>query len=113
MLLGLVIAQLILWCVTGLIQNKKSVRRIKTQVIMAIKHACDEADINIPYPIRTVYHFDQQKYQDNAPQDNFSQDNAFQDNAFQDNAFQDNATQDHATQDGVPIESSAKSPINR
>ena len=88
--------------------EQKSVRRIKTQVIMAIKHACDEADINIPYPIRTVYHFDQQKYQDNAPQDNFSQDNA-----FQDNAFQDNATQDHATQDGVPIESSAKSPINR
>ncbi|MEL6605229.1 MAG: mechanosensitive ion channel family protein [Cyanobacteria bacterium J06614_10] len=46
--------------------QQKSVRRIKTQVILALKKACDEADINIPYPIRTVYHFDQEKYNDNA-----------------------------------------------
>ncbi|MEL6160835.1 MAG: mechanosensitive ion channel family protein [Cyanobacteria bacterium J06627_32] len=47
--------------------EQKSVRRIKTQVILALKKACDEADINIPYPIRTVYHFDQEKYNDYAP----------------------------------------------
>lgn len=47
--------------------QQKSVRRIRTQVILALKKACDEADINIPYPIRTVYHFDQEKYNDYAP----------------------------------------------
>ena len=40
------------------------IRRTRTQVIMAIKSACDEADFNIPYPIRTVYFFDQQKFDD-------------------------------------------------
>lgn len=44
--------------------QQKSVRRIQTQVILALKQACDEADISIPYPIRTVYHFDQEKYAD-------------------------------------------------
>jgi len=40
------------------------IRRTRTQVIMALKAACDQADYNIPYPIRTVYHFDQQKFED-------------------------------------------------
>jgi small-conductance mechanosensitive channel len=42
------------------------VRRTQTQVMMALKAACDEADFNIPYPIRTVYFFDQQQFEDNA-----------------------------------------------
>lgn len=46
------------------IPQQKSVRRVQTQVILALKQACDEADISIPYPIRTVYHFDQEKYAD-------------------------------------------------
>jgi small-conductance mechanosensitive channel len=45
------------------------VRRTRTQVIMALKAACDRADLNIPYPIRTVYHFDQQKFDDATPAD--------------------------------------------
>ncbi|MGB3294199.1 MAG: mechanosensitive ion channel family protein [Phormidesmis sp.] len=47
--------------------EQKVVRRIQTQMMIALKQACDEADISIPYPIRTVYHFDQDKYEDNAP----------------------------------------------
>ncbi len=46
------------------IPQQKSVRRVQTQVILALKQACDEANINIPYPVRTVYHFDQEKYAD-------------------------------------------------
>lgn len=49
--------------------EKKSVRRIQTQVMVALKQACDKADINIPYPIRTIYHYDQEKYNDFAPID--------------------------------------------
>ncbi|MEL7224802.1 MAG: mechanosensitive ion channel family protein, partial [Cyanobacteria bacterium J06576_12] len=44
--------------------EQKSVRRIKTQMMIALKQACDDADIGIPYPIRTVYHFDQEHYND-------------------------------------------------
>ena len=47
--------------------EQKSVRRIKTQMMLALKQACDKADITIPYPIRTVYHFDQEKYRDATP----------------------------------------------
>jgi len=46
--------------------EQKSVRRIQTQVMLALKQACDESGIIIPYPIRTVYHFDQEKYNDYA-----------------------------------------------
>ncbi len=52
--------------------EQKSVRRIKTQVMVALKQACDQADINIPYPIRTVYHFDQEKYSDSMALDSAS-----------------------------------------
>ncbi|MGD1864101.1 MAG: mechanosensitive ion channel family protein [Phormidesmis sp.] len=45
--------------------EQKSVRRIKTQMMVALKQACDEANIVIPYPIRTIYNFDQEKYSDN------------------------------------------------
>ncbi len=47
--------------------EQKSVRRIQTQMMLALKQACDEANINIPYPIHTVYHFDQDKYDDYLP----------------------------------------------
>jgi small conductance mechanosensitive channel len=43
------------------------VRQVRTRVIMALKEACDRAEFNIPYPIRTVYHFDQEKYNDHYP----------------------------------------------
>ncbi|EDX84774.1 transporter, MscS family [Synechococcus sp. PCC 7335] len=46
--------------------DQASVRRLKTQMMLVLKKACDQADINIPYPIRTIYHFDQEKYSDNA-----------------------------------------------
>lgn len=48
------------------IPQQKSVRRVQTQVVIALKQACDDADISIPYPIRTVYHFDQEKYADST-----------------------------------------------
>ena len=44
--------------------QKAVVRRTQTKVIMALKAACDKANLNIPYPIRTVYFFDQQKFND-------------------------------------------------
>ncbi len=47
--------------------QKKVVRRVQTAAIIAIKQACDRASINIPYPIRTVYHFDQDRYDDCYP----------------------------------------------
>ncbi len=50
--------------------EQKSVRRIKTQMMLALKQACDDANISIPYPIRTVYHFDQEKYSDAEPLEN-------------------------------------------
>lgn len=50
--------------------QKVDVRRTRTQVIIALKRACDEASINIPYPIRTVYHFNQEKFSDYLPPSN-------------------------------------------
>lgn len=43
------------------------VRRVQSEAMMAIKVAFDTADINIPYPIRTVYHYDQQGFNDYIP----------------------------------------------
>ncbi len=34
---------------------------------MAIKKAFDDASINIPYPIRTLYYYDQEKFNDYQP----------------------------------------------
>ena len=45
----------------------KEVRRTFTRVMIALKQACDQADITIPYPIRTVYHFDQERFSDHFP----------------------------------------------
>lgn len=46
------------------VPQQAQVRRIKTQVMIALKRSCDQVDYNIPYPIRTVYYFDQEKYND-------------------------------------------------
>lgn len=46
----------------------RDVRRAQSRMIIALKVACDKANINIPYPIRTVYHYDQQQFSDNARQ---------------------------------------------
>ncbi|MEB3886282.1 mechanosensitive ion channel family protein [Lyngbya sp. CCY1209] len=47
--------------------ERKEVRRVTTRVTIALKAACDRADINIPYPIRTLYFFDQDRYDDHYP----------------------------------------------
>jgi small conductance mechanosensitive channel len=47
--------------------QKVHVRQTQSRVIIALKKACDEADFNIPYPIRTLYSFDQEKYNDYFP----------------------------------------------
>lgn len=44
--------------------EQQYVRRIRTQVMIALKQHCDEANINIPYPIRTLYFYNQQKFND-------------------------------------------------
>jgi small-conductance mechanosensitive channel len=38
------------------------VRRVKSRVAIALKAACDEVGIAIPYPIRTVHLFDQTQF---------------------------------------------------
>lgn len=47
--------------------QKLHVRHVRTQVIIALKRACDRENFNIPYPIRTLYYFDQEKYSDYLP----------------------------------------------
>lgn len=44
--------------------QKIHVRRVRTKVIIAVKAACDRANISIPYPIRTVYFYDQEQFQE-------------------------------------------------
>ncbi len=50
--------------------EQKEVRRTQTQAIIAIKKVFDRVDINIPYPIRTVYFYNQDNYNDYLPTDN-------------------------------------------
>ncbi len=45
--------------------QKVHVRRIQSQVVLALKQACDEAGFNIPFPIRTIYFPNQQHLDDN------------------------------------------------
>ncbi|MFB6275331.1 MAG: mechanosensitive ion channel family protein [Halothece sp.] len=49
------------------VPQQQTVRRVQTRAIIAIKRDFDQADINIPYPIRTVYYYDQQKFNDYLP----------------------------------------------
>jgi len=51
--------------------QQKTVRRVQTRAIIAIKEAFDQADINIPYPIRTLYFYNQEQYNDDIPSDNY------------------------------------------
>ncbi|MDJ0593721.1 MAG: mechanosensitive ion channel family protein [Pleurocapsa sp. MO_226.B13] len=47
--------------------RQPQVRQVQTRAIMAIKKALDAADIDIPYPIRTLYFYNQDKYDDFMP----------------------------------------------
>lgn len=47
--------------------QQKTVRQTQTKAILAIKSACDREGIDIPYPIRTLYFYDQQKFNDYQP----------------------------------------------
>lgn len=46
------------------------VRQVQTKAIMAIKEALDAANIGIPYPIRTLYFYNQDQYNDDMPSSN-------------------------------------------
>jgi small conductance mechanosensitive channel len=48
------------WCQP----RRPEVRKAQTQVMIALKAACDREHITIPYPIRTVYMFDQDQFKD-------------------------------------------------
>ena len=47
--------------------QQKQLRQVQTKAMIAIKKALDEAEISIPYPIRTLYYYDQEKYNDYFP----------------------------------------------
>ena len=47
--------------------QQKQLRNVQTKASIAIKQALDEANISIPYPIRTLYYYDQEKYNDYFP----------------------------------------------
>lgn len=49
------------------VPQQKQVRHVQTRAIIAIKKVFDEAEINIPYPIRTLYFYNQDKYNDYFP----------------------------------------------
>ena len=44
--------------------QQKQLRKVQTKAIVKIKQALDRAEIGIPYPIRTVYHFNQEDFND-------------------------------------------------
>lgn len=47
--------------------QQRQVRQVKTRAIVALKKTCDRAGINSPYPIRTLYFYDQQEFDDISP----------------------------------------------
>ena len=49
--------------------RQAQVRAAQTSAIISIKKALDAADIGIPYPIRTLYYYNQEKYNDYMPVD--------------------------------------------
>ena len=53
--------------------QQAQVRRVQTKAIVAVKKAFDQADISIPYPIRTLYYYNQDKYNDYMPASNDAQ----------------------------------------
>ncbi len=46
--------------------QQKQVRYVKTQAIISINKAFNRAGISIPYPIRTLYFYDQQQFNDSS-----------------------------------------------
>lgn len=54
--------------------QQKEVRKVQTKAICAIKQAFDEAKINIPYPIRTLYFYDQRKFDEFSSKNNDRED---------------------------------------
>ena len=54
--------------------EKRMVRRTQTRAMLALKKACDRADISIPYPIRSLYLFDQKSFNDHEPTSSSSND---------------------------------------
>ena len=50
--------------------RQPQVRQVQTRAIIAIKDALDRAEIGIPYPIRTLYYYNQDKYNDDMPINN-------------------------------------------
>ncbi len=50
--------------------RQKQVRQVQTKAILSIKQAFDKANISIPYPIRTLYYYNQEKYNDSMPASN-------------------------------------------
>lgn len=47
--------------------DQAAVNRTQTQVIVAIKQAFDQTGISIPYPIRSLYFFNQEQYSEAVP----------------------------------------------
>ncbi len=47
--------------------QQKQLRNVQTKAMVAIKKSLDAANIGIPYPIRTLYYYDQEKYDDFMP----------------------------------------------
>jgi small-conductance mechanosensitive channel len=47
--------------------QQKVVRKVQTKAIVAIKEAFDQELITIPYPIRTLYYYNQEKFNDDQP----------------------------------------------
>ncbi len=55
--------------------QQRKLRNVQTRAMIAIKQTLDQASISIPYPIRTLYYYDQEKYNDYFPADNQQQNN--------------------------------------
>ncbi len=53
--------------------RQPQVRQVQTRAIMAIKEALDAADISIPYPIRSLYFYNQDNYNDYLPSQRMSE----------------------------------------
>ena len=52
--------------------RQSHVRQVKTQAILSIREALSAAGIGIPYPIRTLYFYNQEQYEDNMLRNNSS-----------------------------------------
>lgn len=62
--------------------RQPQVRQVQTKAIIAIKDALDAADIGIPYPIRTLYFYNQDQYNDDMPSNAKQQSNGKGDRSY-------------------------------